>query len=118
QNRWLLRTAAMADARSAVETGSPAASQSKMLAIVLTALLAAGAAAGGVYFFVSNQAAATTGEKARTVAKAAALYVKFEPPFVVNFESKGMTRFLQVSIEIMTRDASTASMLQQHDPRL
>lgn len=108
----------MADARSAVETGSPAASQSKMLVIVLTALLAAGAAAGGVYFFLSNQASATTGEKQRTVAKAAALYVKFEPPLVVNFESRGMTRFLQVSIEIMTRDASTASMLQQHDPRL
>ena len=37
--------------------------------------------------------------------KAPAIYVKYEPPFVVNFDAKGVMRFLQVSMEVMTRDA-------------
>jgi flagellar protein FliL len=50
--------------------------------------------------------------------KAPALYVEFEPPFVVNFEAKGVMRFLQVSVQVMTRDAETAELVKQHDPKL
>jgi len=50
--------------------------------------------------------------------KAPAVYVKFDPPFVVNFENRGSMRFLQVSIEVMTRDPLTVELIKQHDPKL
>jgi flagellar FliL protein len=50
--------------------------------------------------------------------KAPALYVKYEPPFVVNFEAKGVMRFLQVSMEVMTRDAPTAEEIKLHEPKI
>ena len=48
--------------------------------------------------------------------KGAALYVSFEPPFVVNFPADSPVRFLQVSIQVMTRDATMEHELKQHDP--
>jgi flagellar protein FliL len=50
--------------------------------------------------------------------KAPALYVKYEPPFVVNFEAKGVMRFLQISMEVMTRDAPTAEEIKLHEPKI
>jgi flagellar FliL protein len=46
------------------------------------------------------------------------MYVKLDPPFVANFEAKGLMRFLQVSVEIMTRDTATAELVKQHDPMI
>lgn len=56
------------------------------------------------------------GKKAEV--KAPALYVKYEPPFVVNFEAKGVMRFLQVSMEVMTRDAPTSEVIKLHEPKI
>lgn len=91
-----------------------------MLVIVLCSILAAGAAGGGVYFMTMKK----SGDEEHAAAEAApavklpAIYSKFDPPFVVNFQNKGMTRFLQVSIEVMTRDPATAELIKQHDPKL
>jgi flagellar protein FliL len=56
------------------------------------------------------------GKKAEV--KAPALYVKYEPPFVVNFEAKGVMRFLQISMEVMTRDAPTSEVIKLHEPKI
>lgn len=100
---------------------APVKNRSKLIVIIVAAVVAAGAACGGVYFFTGNAdaepAAAADKQKARDKApQAPAMYVKFDPPFVVNFEAKGMTRFLQVSVDLMTRDQATADMIRQHDP--
>jgi flagellar protein FliL len=50
--------------------------------------------------------------------KAPALYVKYEPPFVVNFEAKGVMRFLQISMEVLTRDAPTSEVIKLHEPKI
>jgi flagellar FliL protein len=50
--------------------------------------------------------------------KAPALYVKYEPPFVVNFDAKGVMRFLQISMEVMTRDVPTSEVIKQHEPKI
>ena len=104
----------------AVAGDAPAApAKSKMLVIVLCSLLAAGAAGGGVYFMTAKKGGAeTAAAEAEPVAKTPAIYSKFDPPFVVNFQNKGQMRFLQVSIEVMTRDTVTADLLKQHDPKL
>jgi flagellar FliL protein len=109
----------MADAPAGDAPAAPTG-KSKMLVIVLCSILAAGAAGGGVYFMTAKK----SGDQEHAAAEAApavklpAIYSKFDPPFVVNFQNKGMMRFLQVSIEVMTRDPATAELLKQHDPKL
>ena len=92
-----------------------------LLVIVLAALLAAGAAGGGVYFMTGKKGAEhseTADAPAKVDTKAPATYVKLDPPFVSNFESRGAMRFLQVSVEVMTRDPAVADMVKQHDPMI
>lgn len=99
-----------------------APAKSKMLIILLCSVLAAGAAGAGVFFLTKGGDEKAQKEEAHDTkeakAKAPAVYVKFDPPFVVNFENKGMMRFLQVSCEVMTRDPITADLIKQHDPKL
>lgn len=107
---------------------APSAGKSSMLvAIIAAALFAAAAAAGGVYWFTAKSGddvaaeEGAQGSKAKGKAKDAkpkgpAIYVEFDPPFVVNFEARGMTRFLQVTLQVMTRDPVTADLIKQHDP--
>ena len=76
---------------------------------------------GGVGAWLAFGHDDTHGKKAAEKSKeplAPPLYVALDPPFVVNFEAKGMMRFLQVSIEVMTRDPATADLLKLHDPML
>lgn len=117
----------MADANSATaaeaETAVPE-SKSKLWIIILAVVLAAAGAGGGVYFLTrpaADHAEASKDAKkaeAKKEPKAPAVYVAFDPPFVVNFEAKGMMRFLQISVEVMTRDPLTADMIKQHEPVL
>jgi len=92
-----------------------------LIAIVLAVALAAG---GGVYFFVGKgdkaEAKAHGGkdEKGDDEQKLPAEYVKLDPPFVVNFEAKGLMRFLQVAVEVMTRDPHTAELIKKNDPMI
>jgi flagellar FliL protein len=113
----LFEECAMSDAPAAP---APPAAKSKLLIIVVCSLLAAGAVAGGAMYFMSG---GEEGEEHAEEAKAEqvklpAIYSKFDPPFVVNFENKGAMRFLQVSVEVMTRDPATAELIKQHDPKL
>lgn len=97
----------------------PAPAKSKMLIIVVCSLLAAGAAGGGVFFMTQKKGDEHAAEaEAPAAVKLPAIYSKFDPPFVVNFQNKGQMRFLQVSIEVMTRDPAAAEMIKQHDPKL
>jgi flagellar FliL protein len=110
----------MSDAPAGDALAAAVPAKSKMLVIVLCSILAAGAAGGGVYFMTAkkDKSEEHTAAEAGPAAKLPAIYSKFDPPFVVNFQNKGMTRFLQVSIEVMTRDPATADLIKQHDPKL
>ncbi len=44
------------------------------------------------------------------------LYVALDPPFVVNFEGDQLVRFLQVTVQVMTRDPATVELLKANDP--
>jgi flagellar FliL protein len=105
---------------AAAETAAPAKKGSKLpliLALVGAVVVAAGG--GGAYFLMSGKDdAAAEAKEGEDAPKLPAVYVKFDPPFVVNFEAKGLMRFLQVSIEVLTRDPATADIIKQHDPML
>ena len=113
----------MADASPAVESAPAPEMKSSKLPVIIAAVVAALVAGGGAYFAASGrkEVAAESkqaGDAKHEAPKGPAVYVKFDPPFVVNFEAKGMMRFLQISVEVMTRDAATADLLKQHDPML
>ena len=121
--------------------------KSKLIIIIAAAVIALGAAGGGAWFFMhkgadDEEAVADAdegehdakeekaakgdkkskkdkkGKKGKDEPKLPAIYVEFEPPFVVNFDAKGVMRFLQVSIQVMTRDHETSEMIKQHDPKI
>ena len=108
----------MSDAPAGDAPAAPA--KSKLLVIILCSVLAAGAAGGAVYFMSSkaDDKENSEGGHEKAEPKLPAAYLKFDPPFVVNFENRGMMRFLQVSVEVMTRDTATAELIRQHDPKL
>ena len=46
------------------------------------------------------------------------LYLALDPPFVVNFQADQLVRFLQVSVQVMSRDPKTLDLLKANDPVL
>jgi flagellar FliL protein len=46
------------------------------------------------------------------------LYLALDPAFVVNFQADQLVRFLQVSVEVMSRDPKTLELLKDNDPVL
>ena len=139
--------ATAADSDAAKDSKAPAAKKggkSKLLIIIAAAVLVLGAGGGGAWFFMNkghaDEAAADSGEEGEHDAKDAksskkekgkkgkkgkdaetklpAIYVEFEPPFVVNFDAKGVMRFLQVSIQVLTRDHETSELIKQNEPKV
>jgi flagellar protein FliL len=95
-----------------------------LIAIILAVALATG---GGVYFFIGGKSDTAEAneqgkdgekKKGKEEPKLPAQYVKLDPPFVVNFEAKGLMRFLQVTVEVMTRDPVTAEIITKNDPMI
>jgi flagellar protein FliL len=117
----------MADAPKPAE-GAPAQAEAPkkkpwLLIVIVVVVLAAGG--GGAFFFLGSKdkTAATeeegkAGKGAESKHKEPAQYVKLDPPFVVNFEAKGLMRFLQVTVEVMTRDPLTIELIKKNDPMI
>lgn len=91
-----------------------------MTAIVLVVggLFIAGVLPGG-----AQQAVATAdgeegmeGEGEEAEEMMPAIYLPIDPAFVVNFASQGKARFLQITVEVMTRDALVPDQVKLHMP--
>jgi flagellar FliL protein len=59
---------------------------------------------------------AAAGRKGGTKAGAPAVYYAFDPPIVVNFQQDGVVRFLQVTVDVMSRDPAAITAVQQNGP--
>jgi flagellar protein FliL len=120
--------------------------KSKLLIIIAAAVLLLAGGGAGAYFFMhksadeeviadsdegehADDAKETKKEKGKAKGKKdkkgkaaepklPAIYVEFQPPFVVNFDAKGVMRFLQVSMQVMTRDHDTSELIKLHDPKI
>lgn len=104
--------------------------------IFLVAILVAGATVGALYYaglFESKQQKETaagkkskgkdggdedveTEEGGEGEQKKTAIYVPIESTFVVNFEGVSKVRFLQLTVELMTRDETAVESLNTHMP--
>ena len=51
-------------------------------------------------------------------AKAPLNYVPLDPPFVVNFSADSDIRFLQVTLQVGTRDPSVVDLIKEHRPAI
>ena len=99
---------------AAPEPGAPAAgkpSRKRLFVVVGLAFLLAG---GGVAYFLLQRPAKSS--PAAAAVHVDPIFVALDPPFVVNFESEGLVRFLQVTVQAETGDAAAAERLKKHDP--
>ncbi len=99
-------------------------SKKKLIIIIVAIVLLIAIAAGVAFFLMSGDSEATEesieNEVAEVVEEIAipAQYIKMKPRFIVNFNVGTRQRFLQASIEIMTRSQSVVDAIELHNPML
>ncbi|WP_448506853.1 flagellar basal body-associated FliL family protein [Immundisolibacter sp.] len=84
------------------------------------ALVLVAVSIGATVFLVGGEHAKPAAGEQATAKKveSPAVYTPLEPPFVVNFEDDGAIRFLQVSIEVLTRDPKVTEAVKLHMPAI
>lgn len=95
------------------------AQQGKVLWIVLAAVLVLGGGGGAAWFFLSGddaEAELADGEAEAAEPRGQAIYHAFDPSFVVTLTEGDTTRFLQVELQVMTRDETVPPALTRHEP--
>ena len=109
-------------AEDAAENTAPKSGSPMKLVIIMIvgAILLVAVSIGGVFFMMKSMGMLGGGgasAPAETVSKSdPALYFPLEPAFVVNFKDRGRTRFLQVTMEVMTRDPLIIEDIKAHTP--
>jgi flagellar protein FliL len=104
----------MSDAKPA-----PAKSSKKLLIIILAAVVVLGGGGAGAWFAFAGKADAEKEAEAahpEPVVKLPAQFVELDPPFVVNFGPGSSARFLQVAVQLMTRDPHIVEFLKSNNP--
>jgi flagellar FliL protein len=109
----------------AAASAKPAKKGGKLLWTIVGAVVLGG---GGLAAFLpsGHKPAATPAADAATdpaTAPAAAphappIYYKFDPAFVVNFGSEGNTRYLQITVETMSRDPAVIEDIKTNEPAI
>jgi flagellar FliL protein len=100
---------------AAAEGEAPAGKSKKWLMIAIIAVVVLAGGGAGAYFMMAGGSHKKVQEKAKEPL-APPLYVALDPPFVVNFEGEQIVRFLQVTVQVMTRDPLTVELLKSNDP--
>ena len=121
------------------EAGKPAggdapakSGKGKLVAIILGVVVALGGGGGAAWFMLGKdakaEASAEGGKKGKKSkddgegegegAKQPAKYLSLEPAFVVNLAGPDADRYLQVQVELMTRDPLAADAIKLHTPAI
>ncbi len=102
----------------------------KLIILIVSAVLLLGGGAGAGLYFTGALASAEKvsaddedemeeeEEEEEKAAKAAAIYVDLHPAFTINLQSKSKARFLQASVQVLTRDAEVEAQIKQHSPMI
>lgn len=107
----------MSDSKPA-DAAAPAKSSKKLMIIIAAAVVVAGGGAGAWFAFGGKGEESKDGkaEEAAHEAKLPGQFVKMDPPFVVNFGAGSSVRFLQIAVELMTRDPHMVEFLEHNTP--
>jgi flagellar FliL protein len=90
--------------------------QGKLPWIIIAVLVAGGAAGAWLAFKPGAQPASAAATDKPAAPHAAPIYYKFDPAFVVNFGGEGSARYLQVTVEAMSRDVAAIEALKNFEP--
>ena len=90
--------------------------QGKLLWIVIAVVVAAGGAGAWFAFKPSARPESAAATDKPAAPHAAPIYYKFDPAFVVNFGGEGSARYLQVTVEAMSRDVAAIEALKNFEP--
>jgi flagellar FliL protein len=114
----------MAEEKQVEAAVAPPNSKKKLLIIVIAAAVVLLGGGAGAYFAFAGKgdeksAQDEKGDKKKDVeheAKLPAQFVSLDPPFVVNFEPGSSARFLQIAVQLMTRDPHMVEFLAKNSP--
>jgi flagellar FliL protein len=98
---------------------TPAPRKPKWLIISVAAVLVLAVVGIGLFFsplWPHSDTKAAKHEVKKKEPLGPPLYVALDPPFVVNFEADQAVRFLQVTVQVMSRDPATIEQLKANDP--
>jgi flagellar FliL protein len=105
---------------AADKTAAPKAkSRGKLFLVVVisTAVVLLGAGVGAAWWLSAGKHPAAPAAAPRAELPAGPpLFLGLDPPFVVNFDSEQAVRFLQIAVQLETRDSSTVELLRTNDP--
>ena len=108
------------------EEGGKSGSKLKMIIMVVVGvLLISSLSIFGTWFMLKDKLAdpemPSAGElpmeePVMSVTQGEAIYHAMQPAFIVNYNSGGKSRFLQVELSVLTRDAAAVEVLILHNP--
>lgn len=95
-----------------------------IIAVVLSIVLSGGIAGGMMFFLGGDDSEQTASEDAEDEEEEVAeaepteppIYHSMDPKFVASFRDKKKARFMQFSVEIMSRDDDVIKSIKQHNP--
>ena len=109
-----------------LDEGAKKKGGSKLKLIIILSVvgvLVLGGAVGATLFFTGafsggehEEEAAAKPDKKKTPKQAQ--YLALDPPFVVNFETQNQIRFLQIAVEVMTREPASLESVKLHMPAI
>lgn len=106
------------------EESKPKGSTLKIVLIIVLPILLIGSTVAGLYLggvFGGSDTEEVSDEdeeegEDEEASDGPAVYIPLDPAFVVNFASGGQARFLQITVEVMTRDAAVEAQVKTHTP--
>ena len=109
----------LASAEGPAGAEAPAAGKRRIPWLIISAGIALLVLGLGAAFFLARSSTAGHSRAAADHKPAGPpLYLALDPPFVVNFQADQLVRFLQVSVEVMSRDPKALELLKDNDPVL
>ncbi len=109
-----------AQSESAVQAAPAKSGKVRFILVLTLVMVTAGALAGGAVFYLMSSASndQDSSSDGAGVPLAEPIYVELAPPFTVNFRGARGPRFLQISLQVMTREAEVEDLLMQHMPAI
>jgi len=106
--------------KTAAAPDAAPARKPRLLLIGIAAVVALGGGVAAWLALTPKPATAEKGGKAEVheAPKAAPIYYKFDPAFVVNFGQEGNTRYLQLTLEAMSRDPAVVEAIKNNEPAI
>jgi flagellar FliL protein len=105
---------------------APVAKKGGKLLWIIMGIVVLGGGAAAALLLTGHKAAATpaiadadaSAAAPATAPRAPPIYYKFDPAFVVNFGSEGNTRYLQITVETMSRDPAIVEEIKTNEPAI